>query len=147
MVIPVGIVPFSPEHYGEVLALLERTPGIVLREADSVEAISRFLMRNPGMSFIALRGSSVVGCAFSGHDGRRGYLHHVAVEPGFRRQGIGRSLVNACVEALRGAGIEKIHLDALVENEAAQSYWESLGWKKRVDLARFSLVTGKSGNP
>lgn len=144
MVTAVDIVPFVPDRHGEVLALWRRTPGIVVRKADSEEAIGRYLRRNPGMSFIARCGNTVVGCALAGHDGRRGYLHHVAVDPGFRRQGIGRSLVKACTEALREAGINKIHLDVLVENEEARVWWKNLGWSPRGDLVRFSFGAGNN---
>ena len=62
--------------------------------------ITQYLERNPGMSFVALSSGKVVGVTLAGHDGRRGYIHHLAVHPDFRRQGLASRLVNRCIEAL-----------------------------------------------
>jgi ribosomal protein S18 acetylase RimI-like enzyme len=133
------------EDYDGVMALLRRTPGVSIREADSCEATARYLARNPGLSFVAEAEGRVVGCVFSGHDGRRGYLQHLAVDPGFRRRGIGRQLWNAALDGLERLGIDKTHLDVLVGNEAAAGYWSRAGWTERDDLRRFSII--RSGNP
>ena len=49
------------DRYDEVVALMGRTPGISIREADSREATARYLARNPGFSFIAEE-EELVGC-------------------------------------------------------------------------------------
>ena len=89
--------------YGSVRTLLT-TPGLTLRTADSLESTKRYLERNPGLSFIARSDGQIVGCVMCGHDGRRGYLQHLAVEPALRRLGIGRMLVDRCLSALQGPG-------------------------------------------
>ena len=132
--------------HGRVLALMRRTPGITVRTADGFEATRRYLERNPGSSFVAESGSELVGCAMAGHDGRRGYLQHVVVDAGHRRCGIARELVNRCVAALSGQGIEKMHLDVMTGNEAAMAFWARLGWHRRDDLVRFSLITSGDAN-
>lgn len=140
----IRITELTLERYDEVLALMERTPGISLREADSREAVARYLARNPGFSFIADDGR-VVGCAMCGHDGRRGYLQHVVVEEAYRRRGIAQALVARCLDRLEEAGIVKTHLDVLVTNRAASDYWEKRGWKRREDIWRYSSI--RSANP
>ena len=62
----------TPSDYAAVLALMQDTPGISLREADSREATERYLARNPGLSFVAEREGRLIGCVMCGHDGRRG---------------------------------------------------------------------------
>lgn len=126
--------------YGPVFELLATTPGISLRAADSREAVERYLARNPGLSFVARSEGRIAACIMSGHDGRRGYLQHLAVEPALRRRGIGAALVEHCLEGLRAAGIHKSHIDVLVENSAAQRYWTNLGWNRRDDLVRYSFI-------
>ena len=76
--------------YTPVIALWELSDGVGLSSADSPEAIQFYLERNPGMSFVAKQDGMVVGAVLSGHDGRRGYIHHLAVHPDYRRQGIGQ---------------------------------------------------------
>ena len=47
------ILDLTIDRYHEVLALMARTPGVSLREADSPVATARYLSRNPGLSFLA----------------------------------------------------------------------------------------------
>ena len=126
--------------YDSVRALISTTPGLTLRSADSPEAAKRYLARNPGLSFVATVEERIVGCVMCGHDGRRGYLQHLAVAPDFRRRGIGSVLVDCCVHALSRLGIEKTHIDVLAENRDAQEFWIKRGWKRRDDIVRFSFI-------
>lgn len=75
-----------------------------------------------------------------------GYLQHVIVVPGQRRQGIARELVNRCVAALSEQGIQKMHLDVMVSNQEVMAFWEHLGWFPRDDLVRYSLITSEDRN-
>jgi N-acetylglutamate synthase len=136
--------------YDPVRELLRSVPGVTLRSADSPEATGRYLARNPGLSFVALAGErageQIVGCVMCGQDGRRGYLQHLAVEPGSRRLGIGTALVERSLAALRLLGIEKTHIDVLTDNTQAQEYWAKLGWRKRSDLVRYSFTNSADPN-
>lgn len=137
---PTTITEFTLGYYDEVFSLWERTPGICIRDADSREAIARYLTRNPGLSFVAINEKRIIGSALSGHDGRRGYLQHVAVETAFRGKGIAQLLVSHCIEALAAAGIAKTHLEVLASNDLANQYWVRRGWKRRDDIHRYSFT-------
>jgi ribosomal protein S18 acetylase RimI-like enzyme len=126
--------------YEQVLALMQGTPGVSLRSADSRDAISRYLERNPNLSFVAEVDNRIVGCVFGGHDGRRGYLYHLVVEAESRRHGIGRDLVFRALEGLAAEGIEKVHIDVFTDNADAIAFWKRLGWELRGDLHRFSFI-------
>lgn len=132
--------------YDAVLTLLERTPGITVRDADSREATERYLARNPGLSFVAEHEGKVVGCVMCGHDGRRGYLQHLVVEPDFRNRGLGRALWSRCLDELEKLGILKTHLDVLVSNNLANRYWAKAGWVRRDDIHRYSFIRSGNGN-
>ncbi|QPF76718.1 GNAT family N-acetyltransferase [Roseateles sp. DAIF2] len=137
----------SITDYDAVLRLMQETPGVSVRDADSREATERYLARNPGLSFVASAPDGrLLGCIMSGHDGRRGYLQHLVVRPEQRRQGIANRLVEHCLAALAALGIQKSHVDVFRSNELAQAYWASQGWLRRDDLHRFSLVRGGSEN-
>ncbi|MGH8017201.1 MAG: GNAT family N-acetyltransferase [Opitutaceae bacterium] len=62
--------------------------------------MSRYLRRNPGLSFVAEVDGQIVGYAMAGDDGRRGYLQHVAVDVAYRRRGIAQTLISRCLAAL-----------------------------------------------
>jgi ribosomal protein S18 acetylase RimI-like enzyme len=142
----VDIAVMTMEHYGAVHELLENSTGVTVRSADSREGTQRYLERNPGLSFVAVLHGRIVGCVMCGHDGRRGYLQHLAVDPSHRRQGIGAVLVRRCLDALKDLGIDKIHLDVLADNLPAQRYWTRYGWKRRDDIVRFSFTTSADSN-
>lgn len=124
--------------YDDVYALWKACEGIGLSDADSKEGIKRFLERNPGLSYIGLDGGQVVGAALCGHDGRRGYIHHLAVAKSHRKQGIGRSLVSRCMFALMQIGIAKCHLFVFDDNQEAINFWKKVGWTQRVELLMMS---------
>lgn len=139
-------IEFTIDRHAEVLALWQQIPGVCVREADSREAIDRYLQRNPGLSFLAEIDGEIVGSALSGHDGRRGYVQHVAVAVAHRCQGIAQKLVARCLEALKKEGIFKVHLEVLADNAAGCDYWERRGWTRRDDTKRFSVILTDNPN-
>jgi len=120
--------------YDAVVALWRSTPGIGLSEADERPNIAAFLAHNPGLSFVADAGGAPVGAVLGSFDGRRGYLHHLAVDSRARRAGIGRSLVGRSLEALAGRGVRRCHIFVMDGNVDGQRFWERVGWFRRDDL-------------
>jgi ribosomal protein S18 acetylase RimI-like enzyme len=118
-----------------VRTLWESCEGVGLSDADRPEALSAYLKRNPGMSCVALQGDRIVGAALCGHDGRRGYLNHLAVSPSDRYRGIARRLVTHCLEALQNDGVAKCHLFIFSTNAEGRNFWQRVGWELRSDLA------------
>ena len=136
----VTIRVMSTADYDAVLELMQKTPGISLRDADSREATERYLERNPGMSFVAEVDGGLVGCVMCGHDGRRGYLQHLLVLPAYRRQGIANALVERCLTRRAQLGIRKCHRDVFKTNDSAARYWQGQGWQLRTDIDRYSFT-------
>ncbi|TFG67136.1 MAG: GNAT family N-acetyltransferase [Anaerolineales bacterium] len=129
------------EDYESITTLWLSVPGVGLSAADSMENIARYLERNPGLSFIACGADRLVGAVLCGHDGRRGYIHHLAVDPSYRRQGIGKALVTMCLQALQAEGIDKCHLFVFTKNQNAKTFWKEIGWAHRADLIVMSSYT------
>jgi N-acetylglutamate synthase len=138
--------PMTMDDYDVVIELMKATPGVSFRDADSRDATARYLERNPGLSFVAEKDGRLVGCVMCGHDGRRGYLQHLAVLPEHRRQGIASALVGRCLAALEQLGILKSHIDVFRTNELGQAWWESQGWQRRNDIHRYSHIRGGHEN-
>lgn len=126
------------DDYDEIYRLWDMSDQIGLSKADSRYGIQKFLERNPGMSYVAVENGKIIGAVLCGHDGRRGYIHHLMVHPDYRRKGLGRSLVGRCMYALTRIGIQKCHLFIYEDNEAGMKFWEQLGWEKRVELSMMS---------
>ena len=125
---------FRIEDQDAVVALWRRTEGVGLSESDTRRAIAAFLRRNPRFSFVAEKDGRIVGAVLCGHDGRRGYLHHLAVAKRHRQHGIGRRLVDACLAKLRRAGIQKCNIFIFAANTAGMKFWTHIGWELRTEL-------------
>jgi N-acetylglutamate synthase len=142
----IELTHFHPADYDEVMALWCNTEGLTLREADSREAIARYLGHNSGLSFVARDAGQLVGAVLAGTDGRRGYLQHLAVAPSHRGRGVGRALAERVVEALRSLDVAKCHVMVRQENVAARAFWVHLGWQDRADVVLMSHADPNAAN-
>ena len=70
----------------------------------------------------------IVASAMVGHDGHRGWVYYVAVDPDWRGQGLGRAIMNAAEAWLRAAGIAKLQLLVRRENAKASAFYETIGY-------------------
>ncbi len=124
------------EDYQAVVELWQGCKGIGLnlRDVDSKEGIGRYLQRNPGLSFIAIDKSRVVGTILCGHDGRRGYINHLAVAEKYRKSGLGKELVQKVLQKLRAIGIVGCNGMVFNNNTAALEFYKKIGFSSRSDL-------------
>ncbi|TWT77322.1 Acetyltransferase YpeA [Posidoniimonas polymericola] len=134
--------PMTIDDYPAVYALWVSTPGVGVDETDERDPTARFLERNPGLSLVAADSDQqIVAAVLCGHDGRRGYLSHLAVDERARGVGLGRRLVAECLAALAGQGVGKCNVRIFAENEAAARFWERMGYARRADLAVWQRTT------
>jgi len=128
--------------YDPAIALWKNTEGIGLSEADERHNIESFLRHNAGMSFVAEEDGRLVGAIQCGTDARRGFLHHLAVDRGSRRGGIGRQLVQRSLDALAARGMRKCHIFVIADNLAGRRFWQRIGWEERTTLVVMSHDVG-----
>ena len=132
------------EDYKKVYELWINTPGMGLNNLDdSREGIEKYLKRNPFTNFVAEEDNRIIGVILSGHDGRRGYIYHTTVLPQYRKQGIGRNLVEHAMQALKEEGINKTALVAFSRNENGNAFWEKMGFTERHDLVYRNKTVNK----
>lgn len=136
----IEIRPMTIEDYDEIFAMWQITTKRALSEADSRENIEFYLKRNPGMSQVAVADGKIVGTVLCGHDGRRGFIHHMAVAEDYRRHNIASKMAKTALTALQKDGIAKTHIFCYTNNNLGQSFWTALGWKKRDDVYVFSYT-------
>lgn len=135
-----------PSDHAAAVALWERSPGVAVHVGDDATTFARYLRRNRGCSWAATCGGALVGTVMGGHDGRRGLLIHLAVEPAHQRRGIGRELVRRATEGLARAGVPRVRVDVLASNPGAVAFWKSLGYEAWDDVVTLSReVSGGGG--
>ena len=121
--------------YDEVYKLWRNTPGMGLNTTDdSREGIAAYLIRNPHTCFVAEAEQEIVGAILAGHDGRRGFIYHLAVSIPHRGKGTGSALVEQAMATLEQEGIRKVALVVFDQNKVGNVFWERLGFTKRKDL-------------
>jgi len=121
--------------YEQVYTLWLNTPNMGLNNLDdSKEGIAKYLERNPNTCFVAEKDTHIIGVILSGHDGRRGYIHHMAVAQDEQRKGIGETLLNEVVSAFKKISIHKVALVVFEHNEKGNAFWEKQGFTARSDL-------------
>jgi ribosomal protein S18 acetylase RimI-like enzyme len=155
------------DDYDEVVALWRANPGVGLSAADSREGVSRYLDDDHCVGFVACDGGSdgdaggdadrdadreadgcaaaaaIVGAVLCGHDGRRGYVTHLAVAESHRRKGVGGALSDRCIEWLCDQRIDKCHVVVFADNDQAMDYYRATGWIERTELVLFSRFTAE----
>ena len=128
--------------YPGLFGLWKNMPGIGLdKGCDSKKGIKDYLRRNPGLSFVACEGKKIVGAVLSGHDGRRGCLHHLAVAESHRKSGIGKKLVECCLAGLARKNIPKCNIFLFNSNAKGRAFWKHNGWNLRTDLSIMQKMT------
>ena len=128
------------DDYDDMAALWRGVDGLGLGPSDSRERTAYYLARNPGTSFVARDGETLIGTVMCGTDGRRGYLGHLAASPSHRRRGVGKTLVERCLAALDAIDIPRCNLFVYADNTGAIAFWKRMGWRFWEDRG----VTGMS---
>ena len=121
---------FSISDYDAAVELWKRVEGLEIAEGDDKESVAQFLARNPALSRVATDGSATVGVVLCGHDGRRGHIYHLAVDPACQGRGLGKRLLNECLEGLRRAGVKRVIIMVADDNPRGRGFWKRTGWEE-----------------
>ena len=124
----IDIREFSLEDYERVVEVWQAA-GLHIRPGDDKAAIARKLERDPELFLVACNGGEIVATVMGAHDGRRGYIYHVAVLPAHQRRGIARRLILEVEKRLIALGCPKLNLSVSPDNTGAIKFYQSLGFE------------------
>ncbi|MBR0607488.1 GNAT family acetyltransferase [Bacillus safensis] len=120
------ICEFSIKEYDDVVRVW-KSAGLVIGRSDSQIEIKKKLLRDPELFLVAKVKEQLIGAVIGGFDGRRGWIHHLAVDPNFQKQNIGKKLLKEVEKRLYKLGAIKINLLVLPDNKVTDFY-ENLGY-------------------
>ena len=101
--------------------------------------------RNPNSTILTGRADgAVVATAMVGHDGHRGWVYYVAVDPDRRQKGFGRAIMNAAETWLRAAGLPKLQLLVRRENAQAGAFYRSIGYQEADTIVFAKWIDGRT---
>ena len=115
----------TPADHAALFALWGGTPEIQLRAEDEYEPFCRYLERNPGLSLLVEAEGRPIASLLAGHDGRRGYLHHLVVAPAWRGRGLASALLAEVLARLAEQGVRKSHVFVLGAAPEALAFWRA----------------------
>ena len=140
----VEIRPFIIEDYDEVLNLWRRA-GLPFkpRGRDRKDRIKTEIEGNHTFFLLAELEGQVIGSILANHEGRKGWIHRLAVHPDHRRRGLARILLREAENHLREAGIEMIASLIEEDNKTSMIFFEQAGYIKHPDI----IYLTKKKNP
>ena len=110
--------PQTEERYGSFLGTQLDDPNIIILVADEDRGVVGYTYAGvEGNDYMALRGPA-------------GVVYDIIVDPVHRRQGIGRMLLKATIEALKAKGSPRVVLSTAERNVSAQHLFDSTGFRR-----------------
>jgi len=83
----------------------------------------------------------IVGTAMAGFDGHRGWVYYVAVSKKYRRQGIGKALMEHVEKGLKDMGCPKLNLQVRSSNTEVAEFYKRLGYDIEDRVSMGKLLT------
>lgn len=101
-------------------------------------AIPAKLQVQPELFVVAVEGADVIGTIVAGYDGKRGWLHDVAVRPSHQRRGVATALVARAERLLAELGCIKVNLQVRATNDQVVAFYKKIGYatEERVSMGK-----------
>jgi ribosomal protein S18 acetylase RimI-like enzyme len=92
-------------------------------------------------------GAALVATVMVGHDGHRGWVYYVAVDPEHRGREYGRTIMAAAEDWLRQRGIAKVMLLVRSDNAKVQAFYETLDYAEQDRILYAKWLDGREPTP
>jgi len=133
-----SISPITDPDVAHVIALWQRC-GLTRPWNDPASDIA--FARNGANATILVgrHEEKIIASAMVGHDGHRGWVYYVAVDPDVQGKDFGRAIMTAAEDWLRGRGVEKAMLMVRAENTKVRAFYDQLGYviQERIIYAKW----------
>ena len=124
-----NIRPYTPADRDAVIALWEAC-GLTRPWNDPAADIAFCVSKPESTILVGEAYGKLIASVMTGHDGHRGWLYYLAVEPGLQKSGHGRAMVEAAEAWLKARGVPKIMLMVRPENTKVRAFYDSLGYEE-----------------
>lgn len=141
-----SIAPIADADVAGVVALWERC-GLTRPWNEPAADIALARKGENATILVGRKRDAIVATALVGHDGHRGWVYYVAVDPAQQGNGFGRIIMNAAEDWLRKTGVEKLMLMVRPENTAVRNFYESIGYGEQPRLIFAKWLDGRPLTP
>jgi ribosomal protein S18 acetylase RimI-like enzyme len=141
-----AVAPIADEDVATVAALWVRCD--LTRPWNDAASDIAFARKGPNSAVLVGRdGGAIAATVMVGHDGHRGWVYYVAVDPDHRGRGHGRAIMNAAEDWLRDAGIAKVQLMVRADNTQVQAFYESIDYGQQARVIYAKWLDGREPTP
>lgn len=141
-----SIKPIEDRDIPEVIALWQRCGST--RPWNDPEADIALARRGANATVLLGRDNgALVASVLVGHDGHRGWVYYVTVDPEHRFKGYGRTIMSAAEDWLRARGIEKMQLMVRGDNTKVQAFYQSIGYFEQERVVFAKWLDGREPTP
>jgi ribosomal protein S18 acetylase RimI-like enzyme len=141
-----AVAPIVDADVEPVIALWQRC-GLTRPWNDPASDIA-FARRGANATILIGRvGGALVATAMIGHDGHRGWVYYVAVDPDSQGQDFGRAIMAAAEDWLRGQGVTKAMLMVRPDNTNVQAFYDRLGYEVQERVVYAKWLDGREMTP
>ena len=141
-----SVAPIEDADIADVVALWQACG--LTRPWNDPQADIALARRRPNSTVLVGRDAdAIVATVMVGHDGHRGWVYYVAVDPVRRAQGLGRCIMSAAEDWLRQAGIAKLQLLVRRSNAKAGAFYQSLGYTEAETIVFAKWLDGRAPTP
>ena len=141
-----AIAPLEDADIAAVIALWQRC-GLTRPWNDPAADIALARRGANAAMLLGRDGEAVVASVLVGHDGHRGWVYYVAVDPQHRKKGFGRAIMTAAEDWLRACGIQKLLLMVRPDNTQVQAFYETLDYDEQERIVYAKWLDGRDPTP
>ncbi|WJR80175.1 GNAT family acetyltransferase [Bradyrhizobium sp. NP1] len=140
------IAAIEDRDVADVIALWRRS-GLIREWNDPAGDIALARREANATVLLGRENGAAVASVLVGHDGHRGWVYYVSVDPDHRHKGLGRAIMRAAEDWLQARGIAKLQLMVRGDNAQVHAFYEALGYydQKRVTFAKW--LDGREPTP
>jgi ribosomal protein S18 acetylase RimI-like enzyme len=131
-----SVRPCKGEDVSTVLDLWSAARSSHASTPDPREAVEALLQDGPAALLVAETDGLVIGAVIAGWDGWRGNIYRLAIDPQYRRQGIGLKLVRAAETYCRDCGAGRVTALVAFDDTVASAFWDAAGYPQDTEIGR-----------
>jgi ribosomal protein S18 acetylase RimI-like enzyme len=141
-----AIAPIDDADVADVVALWQACD--LTRPWNDPAADIAFARRGSNATVLIGRDDrTIAATVLVGHDGHRGWVYYLAVDPDHRHKGYGRVMMDAAEGWLRERGVEKLQLMVRPDNKRVKDFYQSLGYSEQERIIYAKWLDGREPTP
>ena len=141
-----SIAPLEDADVAAVVALW-RACGLTRPWNDAAADIALARKGSHATVLVGRDDGAIAATVLVGHDGHRGWVYYLAVDPDHRHKGYGRVMMDAAERWLRERGIEKLQLMVRPDNKGVKKFYQSLGYAEQERIIYAKWLDGREPTP